>query len=471
MLATQEPLSCDLEKVTNDGGIPNSEHNQNGPSGNFGERLDRIAAALERQNQLTQKYGEAEGEKGSKKDEGKDGEDEKKRDQGKKRKGFIQKIGGKRTLIIVGVVILLIIIFFGIRYWMYASSHETTDDAYTAGHTHQISPRITGTIDKVMVDDNWYVKAGQPLVQLDRSDNQVALERTQAQLKQSEGQALQAQAAVTQAEAELKQREAQVTQSSAQVSQASAQLEIAQINFDRNSQLFQKDMKAVAKADVDSTKATLDSAKANLEAAKATVDSNVAAVETSKGDLQSAQAQLESANAAVAAAKASVANAELQLAYCTIPSPVNGRIAQKTAEVGNQVQPGGALMAVVEDNVWVLANLKETQLKRVQIGQPVEINIDSIPGHTFAGKVDSLQPGSGSNFALLPPDNATGNFIKIVQRIPVKIVFDPDSIRDFRSKIVPGLSTEPSIDVSNYDEKHPRSTQIPATEKGSEQGK
>jgi len=452
------------------GGIPNFESSQNGPSDNYGERLDRIAAALERQNQLTQKHGEGDDQE-DKKGEGKGGEDEKKRVQGKKRKGFIQKIGGKRTLIIVGMVILLIIIFFGVRYWMYASSHETTDDAYTAGHTHQISPRISGTIEKVLVDDNWYVEAGQPLVRLDPSDNQVALERAQAQLKQSEGQAWQARAAIAQAEAELKQKQAQVTQSNAQMSQVSAQTEIAQINFDRDSQLFQKDMKAVAKADVDSTKATLDSAKANLDAAKATVDSNVAAVETAKADLQSAQAQLESANAAVSAAKAAVANAELQLAYCTIPSPVNGRIAQKTAEAGNQVQPGGALMAVIEDNVWVLANLKETQTKRVEIGQPVEINIDSIPGHTFAGKVDSLQPGSGSNFALLPPDNATGNFIKIVQRIPVKIVFDPESIRDFRSKIVPGLSTEPSIDVSNYDEKHPRPTQIPGTEKRSEQAR
>jgi membrane fusion protein, multidrug efflux system len=448
-------------------GIPNSENNQNGPSDNFGERLDRIAAALERQNEITQERGEG-GTKEEDKSEQKGGESEGQKSKGKKRRGFIQKIGGKRTLLLVGAVVLLIIIFFGVRYWMYASSHETTDDAYTAGHTHQISPRITGTIEAVLVDDNWYVKAGQPLVKLDPSDYQVALDRAQAQLKQSEAQASQARATIAQAEAELKQRQAQVTQSSAQADQASAQLEIAQINFDRNSQLFQKDMKAVAKADVDSTKATFDSAKANFDSAKATVDANSAGVETSKANLQSAQAQLESANAAVAASKAAVANAELQLAYCTIPSPVTGRIAQKTAEPGNQVQPGGALMAVVEDSVWVLANLKETQLKKIQIGQPVEIKIDAIPDHAFTGKVDSLQPGSGSNFALLPPDNTTGNFIKIVQRVPVKIVFDPESIRDFRSKIVPGLSSEPSIDVSTYDEKHPRSTQIPETEKQSE---
>jgi membrane fusion protein (multidrug efflux system) len=265
----------------------------------------------------------------------------------------------------------------------------------------------------------------------------------------------------------LKQREAQLTQGNAQVSQAAAQLEIAQINFDRDSQLFQKDMKAVAKADVDSTKATFDSAKANLDAAQGNVEASKAEVETAKANIQNAQAQLQNANAAIAAAKAAVADAELQLAYCTIPSPVDGRIAQKSAETGNRVQPAQALMAVVEDDVWILGNLKRLNWHGSRSSS--RSRSTSTPYRsTFTGKVDSLQPGTGSNFALLPPDNATGNFIKIVQRVPVKIVFDPESIRDYRSKIVPGLSTEPSIDVSSYDERRPRSIQIPGTEKRSE---
>lgn len=440
----------------------NAAHVPPEKSDDVGASLHRIAAALEKQNELSGKKNEGEQQKEASQGEGKDGD-------GKKKRSFIDRIGGRRTLIIAGVVILLVILFFGIRYWLYASSHETTDDAYTAGHTHQISPRISGTIQEVLVDDNWYVKAGQPLVRLDPSDYQVSLQRAKAQLQQSEAQALQAAAGVAQAEAELKQREAQLTQGNAQVSQAAAQLQIAQINFDRNSQLFQKDMKAVAKADVDSTKTTFDSAKANLEAAQGNVEATKAEVETAKANIENAQAQLQNANAAIAAAKAAVADAELQLAYCTIPSPVDGRIAQKSAETGNRVQVAQALMAVVEDDVWILGNLKETQLARIQIGQPVTINIDALPKHTFTGKVDSLQPGSGSNFALLPPDNATGNFIKIVQRIPVKIVFDPESIRDYRSKIVPGLSTEPSIDVSSYDEKRPRSIRIPGTQRQSEQ--
>jgi membrane fusion protein (multidrug efflux system) len=136
------------------------------------------------------------------------------------------------------------------------------------------------------------------------------------------------------------------------------------------------------------------------------------------------------------------------LSYCSVIAPLSGRIAQKTVQTGNRLTVGQALMAVVEDNVWILANLKETQLERVQIGQPVEIKIDALPHHKFYGRVDSLQPGTGSNFALLPPDNATGNFIKIVQRVPVKILFDPESIKEVRDKIVPGLSTEPSIAIT-----------------------
>jgi membrane fusion protein (multidrug efflux system) len=131
-----------------------------------------------------------------------------------------------------------------------------------------------------------------------------------------------------------------------------------------------------------------------------------------------------------------------------VVAPVSGRIAQKTVQTGNRVSVGQALMAVVEDNVWILANLKETQLERVRVGQPVEIKIDALPHYRFTGRVDSLQPGSGSNFALLPPDNATGNFIKIVQRVPVKILFDPESIKGVREKIVAGLSAVPNVAVT-----------------------
>jgi membrane fusion protein, multidrug efflux system len=351
-------------------------------------------------------------------------------------------------LLLIGVVILLIILFFGFRYWQHASTHEDTDDAYTAGNTHQISPRVTGTVEQVLVDDNWHVNAGQLLVKLDPRDYEVALNKNRAQLKQASAELLQAKAGVEQANAQLEQRQAQVTQAAAQVLQSQAAFDLAKINYDRDHSLFQKDLKAIAKQEVDTTKANLDSAQGALNAAKATQEAVHAQVDAAKAAIDSAQAQLESATANVAASEAAVRESELQLSYCSVIAPVSGRIAQKTVQTGNRLTVGQALMAVVEDNVWILANLKETQLERVQIGQPVEIKIDALPHHKFSGRVDSLQPGTGSNFALLPPDNATGNFIKIVQRVPVKILFDPESIKDVRDKIVPGLSTEPSIAIT-----------------------
>jgi membrane fusion protein, multidrug efflux system len=193
------------------------------------------------------------------------------------------------------------------------------------------------------------------------------------------------------------------------------------------------------------SKQDLDTAQSQAETSVATYKANLAAVNVAKENLKVAHAQEEAARAEAEAAQAQVKNSELQLSYCTIVAPVSGRIAEKTVQAGNRVSVGQALLAVVEDNVWIEANFKETQLEGIRVGQPVDIKIDALPHYRFKGRVDSLQPGSGSNFALLPPDNATGNFIKIVQHVPVKILFDPESIIAVRDKIVPGLSTEPSI--------------------------
>ncbi len=392
---------------------------------------------------------------GPSQDDGKDQGSQKNAPPGKDQQAPKKKRQPPVKLLLIGVVILLIILFFGYRYWEHASTHEETDDAYTAGNTHQISPRVTGTVEQVLVDDNWHVDAGQLLVKLDPRDYEVALNRNRAQLKQAEAQVSQAKAVVEQANAEVQQRQAQASQAAAQVLQSQAAFDIAKINYDRDHSLFQKDLKAIAKQDVDTSKANLDSAQGALNAAKATQVASEAQVEAAKAAVDSATAQLESANANVAASEAALRDSELQLSYCRVIAPVSGRIAQKTVQTGNRLTVGQALMAVVEDNVWILANLKETQLERVQIGQPVEIKIDALPHHKFAGRVDSLQPGTGANFALLPPDNATGNFIKIVQRIPVKILFDPESIKDVRDKIVPGLSTEPSIAITQKPVPHP----------------
>jgi membrane fusion protein (multidrug efflux system) len=271
----------------------------------------------------------------------------------------------------------------------------------------------------VRVDDNEVVRQGQPLVLLDPTNYNLALEKARAQLTQAEAQVTQARAGVAQKEAAAQ--------------RSAANLEKAQSDYQRATSLYQKDVKAVSQADVDNATAALHSMQSENAASKA--------------DTAAAQAQLSVAEAGVATAHANLHDAQLQLSYTHIVAPVHGRVGKKNVESGQRIQPGQALMAVVEPDVWVLANLKETQLAKVKIGQKVTIEIDAVPDKDFIGHVDSFQPGSGATFALLPPDNATGNFTKIVQRIPVKIVFDPDSIRGYENRVVPGLSCEPKIDL------------------------
>src|SRR5258708_18188567 len=319
--------------------------------------------------------------------------------------------GPPRRFVVIGAVIAVLAIFLGTRYWMYASTHEDPDDAYVTGYTHQISSRITGTVEQVLVDDNWHVTAGQPLLKLDPRDYQVALEKDRASY-------LQAQAQLLQASAQIPLAEAQLAQAQAHADSSKANSDYLQRTFERNSQLFYQGRGVISKQD-------LDNAQSQAETNVATYKANLAAVNVAKENLKVAHAQEEAARAQAEAALAQVKNSELQLSYCTIVAPVSGRIAQKTVQTGNRVSVGQALMPVVEDNVWILANLQKTQLARVQVGQPVEIKIDALPHYRFSGRVDSLQPGTGSNFALLPPDNPTGNFIKIVQRVPVEILFSP----------------------------------------------
>ena len=332
-----------------------------------------------------------------------------------------KKGGGKpprKVLIIAGLVFLLLAVG-GLLYWLHARHFESTDDACTAGHVHEISARVPGTVQAVLVHDNEVVHRGQPLAALDPREFNLGLEKARAQLAQ-------AKAMTEQAKADLLQRQAAS-------SQAAAQLEKAMSDYDRISGLYQQDLKAVAKSEVDAADAALKSARGAFEATKAN--------ETA------AQAQVTVAQAGVTTAETSLHDAELQFSYTSIVSPVDGFIAKKTIESGRRIQAGQALMAVVERTVWVVANLKETQLAKVKIGQEVAIEIDAIPDHEFKGHVDSFQPGTGATFSLLPPDNATGNFTKIVQRVPVKIIFDEDSVRGFQNRLVPGLSVAPTIDL------------------------
>jgi membrane fusion protein (multidrug efflux system) len=295
----------------------------------------------------------------------------------------------RKAKLLIAIVAGAAVLVAGFGYWLHARNFQSTDDAYTTTHVHDISARVAGYVQSVNVDDNQFVKAGQVLAVLDQRDLKVAVDQAKAQTLQRR----------------------------ADIDQAQANFDRAKLDYDRAVDLYKT--RVIAKSEFDSTTAAF----------KAT------------------NAALASARANLAAAEAAQANAELQLSYTTIVAPADGIVAKKTVETGHRIQPGQALMAVVEPNVWVLGNFKETQLARMRVGQHVDVKIDSVPGHTFSAHIDSLQPGTGSTFALLPPDNATGNFTKIVQRVPVKIVFD--DLGSFRDRVVPGLSCLPKVSLGS----------------------
>ncbi|HEY2470510.1 MAG TPA: HlyD family secretion protein [Terracidiphilus sp.] len=387
-----------------------------------------------------------------------------------------------------GGAVLALLLIFGIRYLLWSAHHETTNDAYLAGHVHPISARITDTVQQVLIDDNQHVVEGQTLVILDPNDYRVRLDHAAAALDAARRQAdtaeaairsisqsataqtTQAQGSIGEAKASIQATKAAVTAAEAGVPRAEAQLNEASANLQREETDLHRYEDLYAKEQV--SRQTLDHQKASYQVAVAARTASqeqvrqaraqlIAAQEgvvraesqltNSEGGLQSAGAtrletrvregQFATAQAAVAEAMAALEDAKLQLSYTIIKAPTSGRIGKKSVEAGQRVQVGQPLMAIVEDQPWVVANFKETQLDKMRTGQSVEVEIDTFPKHKFHGHVDSLAPGSGNEFALLPPDNATGNFTKIVQRIPVKIVLDQDSVRGYENLISPGMSS------------------------------
>jgi membrane fusion protein (multidrug efflux system) len=383
---------------------------------------------------------------------------------------------------------------YGYQVWQNAQAHQETDDAYVTADIHPVNARIAGTVIQVAVDDNQAVKAGTVLVKLDPRDYQVALEQAQAALKVAKeqanvaqsnisvtstnaaGQTTQAQgnidaasASISTAQAALSEAQAGVPASQSQLTAVEANLVKAKLDYDRYQTLSSEG--AVPRAQFDAAKAAYDAlvaqrntaqeqvrqAQARVAQAQENLRNTEAKLASTRGTLQQANAtgqqtkvnqqQYQAAIAAIDQARAEVDTAQLQLAYTTIAAPTAGRVGNKTVQVGQRVQPGQTLMSIATQNPWVIANFKETQLAKIQPGQEVELKIDAFPNRVFKGKVDSLSPASGAKFALLPPDNATGNFTKIVQRLPVKVVFDPESIRGYQARIASGMSVVVTVET------------------------
>ncbi len=331
-------------------------------------------------------------------------------------------------------IIALAALGFGGKLWYHSTHYVETENAYVAGHVHPVSSRIGGVVTKVLVEDNQAVKAGDVIAELDPADQRVKVEQIEAQIASAQQQ-------VIQAEAQVAQVRAQAGAASAQVAQSQALLVRANQDAERFGQLYTSTMKAVSKAEVDAANASRAGASADLAARR--------------GNAEAAQAQISAAGAARDVVKAQIKvlqtqlkDAKQQLAYNNIVAPVGGRMGRRSVEVGARVQPGQQLAAIVQEEVWITANFKETQLAGLQPGQAVKVVIDAMPKKPLTGRLESFSPASGNQFALLPADNATGNFTKIVQRVPVKIVLRPEDIKELKGRLVPGMSAMAEIELN-----------------------
>ncbi|WP_076864311.1 HlyD family secretion protein [Bradyrhizobium mercantei] len=347
---------------------------------------------------------------------------------GSKRKGKSRK---RRLLLAIGAVLLLGIgIYYGTWYWTTGRFEETTDDAYVKADSTIIAPKVSGYLRKVAVSDNQPVRAGQTLAQIDDRDYRVALKQATANVEA-------ARATVANIEANIEQQTAIVAQARASVVVDQANLIFAQQENDRYVTLANSGSGSVQNA---------QNAVSKLGIAKATLERDGAAVIAAEKQAGSLKAQLAKVQADLVHAQGLEEQAQLNLSYTTIVAPVDGVVGNRALRVGQYVQAGTPLMSVVPlMDVYVVANFKETQLTYVRPGQPVRIAIDTYPGHDVIGAVDSISPASGQDFALLPPDNATGNFTKIVQRIPVKITVSPDLPP--AGRLLSGMSVVPTIDT------------------------
>ncbi len=316
-------------------------------------------------------------------------------------------------------------------YLHYAAGFESTDDSYLEGDVHPVSPRINGTVARVLINDNDHVEAGQPLFEIDPADLNLAVQADEAGLAQ-------AQAGEIQAKAQISRAQADVETATARIAQNAAQLTLAELDFHRMETLVSKGAASTQE---------LDEARAAFDAAQAAQQSLASARDSAEAGLAAAQAQHAVALAQVQKAEAALETAKLQVDYTVVRAPSSGRVAKKAVEVGQRLQPGQPVMAIVSDQVWVVANFKENQLARLRSGEKATIRVDADRGRVFQGVVQSFSPGTGAEFSLLPPDNATGNFTKVVQRVPVKILFADDSRAESAAHLSPGLSAVVSVNV------------------------
>ena len=343
-------------------------------------------------------------------------------------------------------LVLAVLLFFGLGYLFDVLTHESTDDAFIAAHVVSIAPRISGQVAAVHVLDNEMVRSNELLVEIDPADY-----ATTAAEKQSSADAQEANYKTVLAALDLMAVKVATAQATADQSKADADASAAtdaraQADFQRNQAL--RTQNTISAQEFDNAQAAVREADANLIAAKQKAVADVSRVAEAKATQTATEASAAMALALYRQSQTTVRSAQLDLSYAKIFAPCDGRVTRKAVEPGNYVQVGQQLMSLVRPEIWVVANFKESQLKKMKPGQPVSVAIDALGGKTFRAHVDSVQTGSGAAFSLLPPENATGNYVKVVQRVPVKILFDQPLPADH--VIGPGLSVTPDVRVAAF---------------------
>jgi membrane fusion protein (multidrug efflux system) len=338
-------------------------------------------------------------------------------------------------------------VIVGLVYLVNSAAYQSTDDAFIDGHIVPVSAQVAGRVQSVYVDDNQSVSQGHLVVELDPREFDAAVRQKAAALASSQAQAVATEAAGQQAIAHVKTEQATVESDQATAAADAAQSDKAQSDLKRNEELFKT--KVVSPQDVDQFRATAKSARATLTAAEKKVLSDEALVSEAQAEVATYVGLLQTVNAQIRESDANLASAKLNQSYTKVWAPESGWVTQKSVESGAYVQAGQNLFALVPKQVWVTANFKEDQIRQMRPGQPVEVGVDALHGQKFRGHIDSIQAGSGARFSLLPPEDATGNYVKVVQRVPVKIVFDEPLNTENGLPFGPGESVVPTVKVSD----------------------
>ncbi len=349
------------------------------------------------------------------------------------------------AVILLGTVVVGFLLFLGLRYLAESFTHESTDDAFLDGDITSLAPKVAGQVKSVYVTSNQRVKAGDVLLEIDPRDlavqmdqKRAAFDSARANLKLILSSLDLLRKQIETAEATAKQAEAEAAASEAAAAKATADLK-------RADQLIQQ--KTISPQEFDSARAAAVSAQASLNAAREKAVSDKSKIAEVNAQLATGTEAYHRAEAQAHQSELDVQQADLNLSYTRMTAPQDGQITRKSVAAGDYVQVGQRLMALVLRNIWVTANFKETQLKKIRPNQPVRITIDSIAGRSFSGRVESIQAGSGARFSLLPPENAVGNYVKVVQRVPVRILFDAPI--DAEHVLGPGMSVVPSVRVKS----------------------